>query len=100
MSTARCAITQCANTDLPLVECHYPDGDDAGIYCSEHMPDCFCIGCGVFSAGIESFDFPVEHGLLPGYCDCCSDMIRTDAGELDLIDDSDVCPDSTAEVWP
>lgn len=36
-------------------------------YCAEHMhKHGFCIGCGQFYAGIESFDFG------PGWCDNCA----------------------------
>lgn len=46
--------------------------EDVSIYCSEHArKNGFCMGCGTFCAGLESFDF----GRHPGFCDTCQDEI-------------------------
>jgi len=62
-------------------ECTLPDGTLGGRYCTTHaFRNGFCKGCGMFWAGIESFDFG------SGYCDNC----RTDWDEPEWDeDDSD-----------
>ena len=51
------------------VECVFPDDTLDGFYCTEHASKAgFCWACGLFWAGIESFDFD-PHKL----CDNCRD---------------------------
>lgn len=69
----------CGKNSDGLMLCTYSDGDPDDEYI---CPDCikdsgFCMSCGVFSAGIESFDF----SDMPGYCENCRDEIRSDFGE-------------------
>jgi hypothetical protein len=59
------------------IECRLSPGDDEPDY--RYCADCadkngFCICCGIFSAGVDSFDF----GRYPGYCDNCQDELRAD----------------------
>ena len=47
--------------------------DEKQRYCSEHASENgFCYSCGLFCAGIESFDF----GQYLGLCDNCADEAR------------------------
>jgi hypothetical protein len=64
-----------------LIECRFCDGEIDGRYCWDHVPSGFCKGCGLFSAGIESFDFAAEYGIIPGFCEECSDQLKHDCGE-------------------
>ncbi len=49
------------------------DEDQKSRYCPDHAAENgFCYGCGIFYAGIESFDF----GQYPGLCDNCADGAR------------------------
>ena len=49
-------------------------------YCNEHAKKSgFCLWCGTFCAGIESFDF----SGMPGYCSECVDDIKAEFGEYD-----------------
>jgi hypothetical protein len=58
-------------------------------YCPDHAEqNGFCRGCGVFAAGIETYDF----GRYPGYCDNCQDQI-----EHDNYDHTDPCDDYEGE---
>ena len=57
-----------------------PDGETVVYLC----PDCnngiwYCMGCGVFCAGITSFEF----GPLKGYCDNCQDEIESNMRDED-----------------
>lgn len=46
----------------------YPDGETVW-YCEEHARRAgFCVGCGGFWGGVESFEF----SRYPGYCEECS----------------------------
>lgn len=75
-----CDHAGCKETEN-LVETVYPDGEVEGIYCSEHVPDCFCWGCGSFCAGMESFDFAESLGGIKGLCEGCCEQVRADCGE-------------------
>lgn len=58
------------------------DGEVHQLLCGYHAAEYgFCSGCGVFSAGITSFDF--HH---PGLCDNCHDQLSSD---FDFEDDDD-----------
>jgi hypothetical protein len=49
------------------------DEDQVQRYCFEHAAENgFCYSCGIFCAGIESFDFGEYRGL----CDICADEVR------------------------
>ena len=70
----------CGKRSDGLTTCFYSDGET-----TKHCPECieedgsFCLRCGNFSAGIESFDF----SEMPGYCIECVDEIKTDFGEFE-----------------
>lgn len=65
----RCQREGCWKKGNP---CYYPPhgepDDDVPVWvCCEHMKvEGFCVGCGGFWAGVESFDFG------PGWCDNCA----------------------------
>lgn len=49
--------------------------DEKQRYCSNHAAqNGFCYSCGIFCAGIESFDF----GQYPGLCDNCADQVSAE----------------------
>jgi len=82
-----CEHPGCEETD-DLTECYYPDNETSdkpdAWYCAEHAPEHgFCYICGWFHAGIESFDFPSWHGVIPGLCYDCSESLRVELGEYD-----------------
>lgn len=79
-----CEHEGCESTDtIRCINLYHPD-DPENWYCPEHAAEeGFCSCCGIFSAGIESFDF-----IHPGLCDNCYDQI-----EADNIDDSESWPD-------
>lgn len=83
-----CSHEGCPTT-TDLLECHFADGTLDGRYCWDHTPAGFCKGCGLFCAGIESFDFAAERGNVAGFCEECSDAIKSDCGEDDDPDDDD-----------
>jgi len=52
--------------------------------CDEHAKESgYCLGCHLFGAGIESFDF----SELPGYCYECIQELKDETGEFDDTDD-------------
>ena len=56
--------------------------EDVFYYCGDHAEDNgFCVGCGTFSAGLESFDF-----IHPGLCDNCYDEVKSDEVETTAED--------------
>lgn len=58
----RCVIPWSDDDDLPYER-----------YCPEHAVEYgYCCGCGLFCAGIDSFDF----GRYRGLCDNCADEVR------------------------
>ena len=64
----------------------YPDGSSAGVLCDDCAKECWCLGCGYFMAGIESFDF----SSVQGWCtDCLAEI--DDDGDYDewTFDDYD-----------
>jgi len=59
-------------------------------YCYDHaVKSGFCLGCGGFFAGVESFDFSSHRG----WCDDCHDEIESELGigeeygDMDYYDD-------------
>jgi hypothetical protein len=74
-------------------ECYLPDNYDwdrpSEYMCDDHKGLFYCLSCGQFWAGIESFDF-----IHPGYCDNCWDEIR-----YDYDDDYDDVRDYDDEVY-
>lgn len=67
-----------------LLQCHVNPFDldeDKNIdwLCYEHASDHgFCSSCGIFCAGIESFDF----GRYAGYCDNCASYFQSVDDEM------------------
>lgn len=70
------------------------DGEDEKMrYCSNHATENgFCYSCGIYCAGIESFDF----GSYPGLCDNCADEVRLN----DNWDDYEEAMDIEYLVYP
>lgn len=81
MNCTGCGI----NTD-GLTTC-YINGEVTENLC----PDCmvkdgnYCLGCGNFCAGTESFDF----SEIEGYCELCVDEINSNSAEDDNEDEED-----------
>lgn len=49
-------------------------------FCQDHASRSgWCLGCGFFCGGIESFDF----SEIAAFCEQCVDEIKTDCGEYD-----------------
>jgi hypothetical protein len=74
-NSKRCWAPKCENKGIKcLIPGALIDSDDEmQRYCTEHAAENgFCYGCGIFCAGIESFDF----GQYPGLCDNCADEVR------------------------
>lgn len=60
-----CDEPGCTSTDT--IACFLMAEDEPdGYYCAEHAAGSFCLGCGQFWAGNESFDFNPR-----GLCDNC-----------------------------
>ncbi len=60
-----CQMPGCPNEGQSLM---YPDGKTITYFCDEHMgPNGFCLWCGSFYGGVESFHF----GDPPYFCDDC-----------------------------
>lgn len=73
----------CGKSTDGLMCCEYPHDGSQFKLCPSCMEDSgFCLRCGVFSAGIESFDF----SDIPGYCIDCVQELREDFGEYDEED--------------
>jgi len=76
--------SECGKDTDGLMTCTFPDGNEI-LLC----PDClkadgsFCLCCGYFCSGIESFDF-----VHPGYCDNCIEEMEDDDWD-DEYEDSD-----------
>lgn len=74
----RCQHPGCTNEGIPCLLQWYDEEPDE-YYCSKHaFQHGFCRSCGVFWAGVESFDFGSG-----GLCEHCLDQIRADTGEYD-----------------
>lgn len=78
---------ECGKESQYITECTYPINDEAPNLC----PDClkkdgsFCLSCGMFCSGLESFDF-----IHPGYCDNCWDEIESDDWGVGGYDSDDI----------
>ena len=78
-NSKRCWQPGCPSTDTIKCQAHYLDDDgewhtDKSRYCHDHAKDNgFCSCCGIFSAGVESYDF-----IHPGLCDNCYDEIQAE----------------------
>jgi hypothetical protein len=72
------ACEDCGKRTDGLMTCYFHDGETTKL-----CPDCikdsgFCLGCGNYCAGMESFDiFP----KIKGYCSDCADEIESEFGE-------------------
>lgn len=79
------------NCEEEAIECILIDIDGSehkAYFCSKHAYDNgFCGLCGHFFAGFEFFDFPEAYGNIRGYCDECSEMIKTECGEYNDYED-------------
>lgn len=88
------ACDSCGKRTDGLMTCEYPSDGSTTKLCPDCMENSgFCLRCGNYSAGIESFDF----SDMPGYCSYCRDEIKSDLGEYDddeydgyYIDDLDL----------
>jgi len=77
----RCQHPVCTNEGIPCL-LHWWDKTPEEFFCWEHaFQHGYCRSCGVFWAGIESFDFGSG-----GLCEQCRDQIRAETGE-DLDED-------------
>lgn len=57
------------------IKCIGLQADEAEFYCSGHaIEHGFCAGCGIYSAGVESFSF----GDFPGLCSNCADHLKAE----------------------
>lgn len=79
----------CGKRTDELTICIYPDGEEIRL-----CPDCikdsgFCLSCGYYSSGLESFDF----SEMPGYCRDCIEEIESESWEFEYCGDCD-CPDA------
>lgn len=71
-----CNEEGCANEGMACYYSHLHEEPD-GWYCGKHAHDAgFCPGCGLFWAGIESFDFSRT-----GYCENCDDAFEAEFGD-------------------
>jgi hypothetical protein len=64
-------LSECTTT------CEFPSDNSSIELCPQCLKDdgSFCLSCGQFCSGIESFDF-----IHPGYCDTCWDEIESETG--------------------
>jgi hypothetical protein len=90
--TVRCELCR----SRYVIECRLHPQDKADRYlcfeCAERKG--FCVGCGIFSAGVESFEF----GRYRAYCENCQDELRAedfDDHDPEYYDDDD----SDGECW-
>nr|WP_276898470.1 hypothetical protein [Pedobacter kyonggii] len=75
--------TECEKRTDGLTTC-YINLEISDYLCPECIENSsYCMGCGNFSTGIESFDF----SEIKGYCENCVDEIKSDSGEDDEFDD-------------
>lgn len=81
MRTNTGTCDKCKNETEFITDCYLPVQD--GVY-ERLCPVClkedgsYCLVCGQYCSGIESFDF-----IHPGYCDNCWDEIRSDCDDED-----------------
>jgi hypothetical protein len=92
LNSKRCWEPKCTNKGI---KCLIPGGliddeDQMARYCHEHAAkNGYCYSCGIFCAGIESFDF----GKYPGLCDNCADEVKAN----EALEEYD---EGIEEVWP
>lgn len=87
-NSKRCCNQGCENKGIKcLITGPLIDGEDERFrYCSEHAAENgFCYSCGIFCAGIESFDF----GQYPGLCDNCIYEVRHNDSWDDYAEEMD-----------
>jgi hypothetical protein len=91
-----CNVRGCRNAGNP---CWLPDdhGKPSEHYCYNHMREQgYCPGCGLFWAGIESFDFSRT-----GLCENCASDAGIDDDDWDDDWDDDLMEwDDYPHVWP
>lgn len=79
-----CEHEGCTETGIPCY-LNWIDEEPNGWYCPDHAHENgFCPGCGLFSAGIESFDFSQS-----GLCENCQDELESEMYEPDEYDEYD-----------
>jgi len=90
-NSKRCWQLGCQNKGIKCVILGALIDQDENVknrYCSEHAAENgFCYSCGIFCAGIESFDFGRYHGL----CDNYADEVRANDA-WDEIDEQEIDP--------
>lgn len=80
----QCQHPGCTKEGIPCL-LQWWDETPEEYFCSKHaFKHGYCPGCGVFWAGVESFDFGSS-----GLCEQCLDQIRADTGYYDEEDDFD-----------
>jgi hypothetical protein len=69
-------LVKCTRTDSD-----FPDGEEVEYLCCEclNKSKWYCHHCGVFCAGITSYEF----GPYAGFCDNCAEQIEDDYDEED-----------------
>lgn len=84
------ACHDCGKRTDGLMLCTYAHDGSTTQLCPDCIKDSgFCLGCGNYSAGIESFDF----SDMPGYCSDCRDEIKSMDDDYDDEDYFDPCSD-------
>jgi hypothetical protein len=79
------ACDGCGKRTDGLMTCTYSHDDSTTKLCPDCIKDSgFCLGCGHYCSGMESFDVFTD---IPGYCLDCRHEIKSDAGEDDDEDD-------------
>lgn len=75
------ACDDCGKRTDGLMTCTYAHDGSTTKLCPTCIKDSgFCMGCGQYSSGQESFDVFND---MPGYCIDCREEIKSDAGEFD-----------------
>jgi hypothetical protein len=66
---------ECGKMSDLTTTCSFPSGDNDIELCPTCLKEDgnFCLSCGAFCSGLQSFDF-----IHPGYCDTCWDEIESD----------------------
>lgn len=83
MTKTKCQRDGC--TSLDVNEYEHPsggEGDNPAVeyLCDRHAQEFgYCLGCRLFQAGFESYDF----SEVPGYCYECVQEMKIEAGEYD-----------------
>jgi len=78
----RCEVKGCKEEPIPCIR--YADDPEPSWICPGHASDLgFCSICGLFWAGIESFDFG------PGCCEHCAAEVEEEPNEDDWYEAED-----------